>query len=97
MRQSRFVFRARRSVDQNLLLRAVKKHAKEQWMVLYIERWLKAPVQEEDGRLGQAEIQEAASPSATSDTLDRTHLAARSEVVRPLADGSAAGSMMGAV
>ena len=33
------------------LLRAVKKHAKEQWMILYIERWLKAPVQEEDGRL----------------------------------------------
>jgi RNA-directed DNA polymerase len=29
----------------------VKKHAKEQWMVLYIERWLKAPVQEEGGRL----------------------------------------------
>jgi len=29
----------------------VKKHAKEQWIVLYIERWLKAPVQEEDGRL----------------------------------------------
>jgi hypothetical protein len=29
----------------------VKKHAKEQWMVLYIERWLKAPVQEEDGQL----------------------------------------------
>jgi RNA-directed DNA polymerase len=29
----------------------VKKHAKEPWMVLYIERWLKAPVQEEDGQL----------------------------------------------
>ena len=33
------------------LIRAVKKHAKEQWMVLYIERWLQAPVQEEDGQL----------------------------------------------
>src|ERR671932_345172 len=32
-------------------MRAVKKHAPEQWMVLYIERWLKAPVQEEDGQL----------------------------------------------
>jgi len=29
----------------------VKKHASQRWMVLYIERWLKAPVQEEDGRL----------------------------------------------
>ncbi len=37
------------NIPQDLLLRAVKKHAKEQWMVLYIERWLKAPVQEEDG------------------------------------------------
>src|SRR5271165_5213257 len=39
------------NLDQNLLLRAVKKHAPEPWIVLYIERWLKAPVQEEDGRL----------------------------------------------
>jgi RNA-directed DNA polymerase len=39
------------SLSQDLLLRAVKKHAQERWIVLYIERWLKAPVQEEDGRL----------------------------------------------
>jgi RNA-directed DNA polymerase len=39
------------NLDQSLLLRAVKKHASQQWMVLYIERWLKAPVQGEDGRL----------------------------------------------
>jgi RNA-directed DNA polymerase len=39
------------NIPQDLLLRAVKKHATEPWMVLYIERWLKAPVQEEDGQL----------------------------------------------
>src|SRR5437588_6180298 len=39
------------NIPQDLLIRAVKKHAKEQWIVLYIERWLKAPVQEEDGQL----------------------------------------------
>jgi RNA-directed DNA polymerase len=39
------------NLDQNLLLRAVRKHAPEPWIVLYIERWLKAPMQEEDGRL----------------------------------------------
>ena len=39
------------NLDQGLLLRAVKKHASQRWMVLYIERWLKAPVQEEDGQL----------------------------------------------
>ena len=32
-------------------MRAVKKHAKEKWVVLYIERWLKAPVQEDNGQL----------------------------------------------
>src|SRR5437879_1115758 len=36
-------------------MRTVKKHAKEPWMVLYIERWLKAPVQEEDGQLVERE------------------------------------------
>ena len=39
------------NIPQDLLMRAVKKHAKEQWMVLYIERWLKAPSQEEDSQL----------------------------------------------
>jgi len=39
------------NLDQSLLLRAVKKHASQRWMVIYIERWLKAPVLEEDGRL----------------------------------------------
>lgn len=39
------------NIAQDLLLRAVKKHAAEPWMVLYIERWLKAPEQEEEGQL----------------------------------------------
>jgi RNA-directed DNA polymerase len=39
------------NIDPDLLMRAVKKHAKDKWVVLYIERWLKAPTQEEDGRL----------------------------------------------
>ena len=33
------------------MMRAVKKHAKEHWAVLYIERWLKAPAQDEAGNL----------------------------------------------
>jgi retron-type reverse transcriptase len=39
------------NIPQDLLLRAVKKRAKDRWVVLYVERWLKAPVQEEDGQL----------------------------------------------
>ena len=34
-----------------LLRRAVTKHAKEQWVGLYLERWLKAPAPEEDGHV----------------------------------------------
>jgi RNA-directed DNA polymerase len=39
------------NIDWELLMKALKKHAQEQWVVLYIERWLKAPAQEEDGTL----------------------------------------------
>ena len=37
------------SIDWELLLRAVRKHTDCPWARLYIERWLKAPVQMEDG------------------------------------------------
>lgn len=30
-------------VDHALLLKAVRKHTEERWIILYIERWLKAP------------------------------------------------------
>jgi RNA-directed DNA polymerase len=39
------------SMDHELLMRAVRKHASCQWVVLYIERWLKAPVQLQDGTI----------------------------------------------
>jgi len=39
------------SIDHELLMRAVRKHTDCKWVLLYIERWLKAPVQLEDGSL----------------------------------------------
>jgi len=39
------------SMDHALLLRAVYKHTDCKWVRLYIERWLKAPAQLEDGTL----------------------------------------------
>jgi len=39
------------SIDHELLLRAVRKHTKCTWVLLYIERWLKAPAMLEDGQL----------------------------------------------
>src|SRR3954471_9731900 len=38
-------------IDSNLLMRAVRKHTDCPWVLLYIERWLKAPVQMVDGSL----------------------------------------------
>jgi len=39
------------NIDHELLLRVVRKHTKEVWMLLYIERWLKAPAQDSSGNL----------------------------------------------
>lgn len=32
------------TIDHELLLKAVRKHCQTPWMIMYIERWLKAPV-----------------------------------------------------
>jgi group II intron reverse transcriptase/maturase len=37
------------NIDHELLLRAVRKHITCKWALLYIERWLKAPMVKEDG------------------------------------------------
>jgi RNA-directed DNA polymerase len=39
------------NIDHDLLMRAVKTHTDNKWLLLYIERWLKAPFQMEDGRI----------------------------------------------
>jgi RNA-directed DNA polymerase len=50
------------SISHELLLRAVRKHTDCAWVLLYIERWLKAPVQLEDGTL---EPREKGSPQGS--------------------------------
>lgn len=39
------------AIDHGLLLRAIRHHTTEPWVLLYTERWLKAPVQRPDGTL----------------------------------------------
>ena len=39
------------SVPHDLLLKAVAHHTDEPWVLLYVERWLKAPMQMPDGTL----------------------------------------------
>lgn len=39
------------TLDHNLVMKAVSKHTDERWVLLYVERWLKAPMQRPDGTL----------------------------------------------
>jgi RNA-directed DNA polymerase len=37
------------NLDHELVMRAVRKHTDSKWILLYVERWLKAPGQQADG------------------------------------------------
>jgi RNA-directed DNA polymerase len=39
------------SVPWDLMLKAVARHVTQEWVLLYVERWLKAPMQMPDGTL----------------------------------------------
>jgi RNA-directed DNA polymerase len=39
------------NIPHDLLLKAVHKHTKCKWVIIYIKRWLKAPLQSQDGTL----------------------------------------------
>lgn len=43
------------NIDHELLMKAVHKHTNCKWVLLYIERWLKAPTQYESGTIEQRE------------------------------------------
>ena len=43
------IHRAFDELDWALILRTVRKHVKERWAVLYIERWLQVPFEKADG------------------------------------------------
>ena len=43
------------NIDHMLMMRAVRKHTRNKWLLLYISRWLKAPIQLEDGSLVKRE------------------------------------------
>ena len=47
------------NIDHELLLRAVRKHVTCKWALLYIERWLKAPMVQEDGTTDRAKPRHA--------------------------------------
>ncbi|KVW66259.1 group II intron reverse transcriptase/maturase [Burkholderia ubonensis] len=39
------------NIDHDLLMRALRKHCRTPWILLYVERWLKAPMRTAEGEL----------------------------------------------
>jgi AraC-like DNA-binding protein len=60
------------SIDWELLLKAVRQHTDCPWVLLYVERWLKAPVQMEDGSV----VPRTAGTPHLTDDLGLVELAA---------------------
>jgi len=44
------------SLDHELVIEQVKQYTDQKWILLYVERWLKAPLQKEDGTVEPREI-----------------------------------------
>ena len=44
------------NIDHDLLLRALRKHCQIPWVLLYVKRWLKAPMQTASGELKDREL-----------------------------------------
>ena len=52
------------NIDHGLLMKAVRRHTDCKWVLLYIERWLTAPMQNEDGTLaGGTEVRRRVASS----------------------------------
>lgn len=61
------------NIDHDLLMKAVKKHTECKWIILYIERWLKTPLQLPDGSL-QARTQGVMQGGVISPVLSNLFL-----------------------
>lgn len=44
------------NIDHGLLLKALRHHTDNKWVLLYVKRWLKAPMQKRDGSLITREV-----------------------------------------
>ncbi len=78
------------SIDTDLLMRAVRKHTDCPWALLYIERWLKAPMQTAEGSPHRTRTRDAAGRGRHSSNakgnfcFDRVMPLDRSQVVLDL-------------
>jgi len=60
------------SVPWDLVLKAVAHHTDLRWVVLYVERWLKAPLQTEDGSLVKRDRGTPQGSAMTAPTQSQT-------------------------
>ena len=44
------------SIDHELMIKSVQHYCKEKWILIYVERWLKAGIVHQDGKLHQTEM-----------------------------------------
>ena len=56
------------NLDHGLLMTALRKHCQEPWILLYVERWLRAPMQIADGQL---QARDKGTPQAASSLPER--------------------------
>lgn len=61
------------TIDHELLLKAVRKYTEEKWVLMYIERWLKAGTLKEDGSV-EMRIEGSAQGSVVSPLLSNVFL-----------------------
>ena len=66
------------SVDHSRMLKAVQRHTDAKWVLLYVARWLKAPMRQPDGTLA-ARDRGTPQGSAVSPVLANLYLHVRHE------------------
>ena len=66
------------SVDHSRMLKAVARHTGARWVLLYVARWLKAPMRQADGTLA-ARDRGTPQGSAVSPVLANLYLHVRHE------------------
>jgi hypothetical protein len=67
-------------IDHGLLLKAVRSHIKERWILLYLERWLTAPFETPGGEQVPRQRGTAAGRGVFTDSDESVHAL----YVRPL-------------
>jgi len=60
-------------IDHGLLLKAVRTHIREGWILLYVERWLTAPFESAEGEQLAAGTRHAARRSGLTDLDEPVH------------------------